>query len=74
VEEALYDTSKVIEIVFKSKEVDRGYISILTVIEYIPSIKYASKILYPEKRDYHLATKWEVMLRKVIHYWLWILL
>ena len=63
-EEALYDTSKVIEIVSKSKEIVRGYISILTVIEYPPSIKYASKILYPEKRDYHLAIKWQVMLRK----------
>ncbi len=63
-EEALYDTSKVIEIVSKNREIIRGYVSVLTVIEYPPSIKYASKILYPEKRDYHLAIKWQIVLRK----------
>ncbi|MCD6196467.1 MAG: hypothetical protein J7J82_06760 [Staphylothermus sp.] len=42
-EEALYDTSKVIEIISKNKEIIRGYISILTVIEYPSSAKYASK-------------------------------
>lgn len=49
-EETLYHTSVVIEIVAKNKQRIRGYVSILTVIEYPPSLSYASKILYPEKK------------------------
>ncbi|MCE4599246.1 MAG: PIN domain-containing protein [Desulfurococcales archaeon] len=25
---------------------------------------YASRILYPEKRDYHLAVRWQTLLRR----------
>lgn len=56
-EEVIVDTSEVIEMVSKNRSIISGYVSILTVIEYPPSIMYASKILYPEKRDYHLAIK-----------------
>ena len=63
-EEVLYDTSSVIRIVAKNKRRITGYISILTVIEYPPALNYASKILYPEKRDYHLAVKWQTLLRR----------
>ncbi len=63
-EEVLYDTSIVIEIIAKNKQKIRGYISILTVIEYPPVLNHAPKILYPEKRDYHLAIKWQTILRK----------
>ena len=61
---ALYDTSTVIEIVAKNKQRVQGYISILTVIEYPPALSYASRILYPEKKDYHLAIKWQTLLRR----------
>jgi len=54
----------VIELVARKKQRILGYISILTVIEYPPSLTYASKILYPEKKDYFLPIKWQVMLRK----------
>jgi len=64
VEEALYDTSIVIEIVTKNRQRVRGYVSILTVIEYPPALSYASKILYPEKKDYHLAIKWQILMRR----------
>ena len=63
-EETLYDTSVVIEIVAKNRQRIRGYVSILTIIEYPPSLSYASKILYPEKKDYHLAIKWQTLLRR----------
>ncbi len=63
-EEALYDTSAVIEVVAKNRQRVRGYVSILTVIEYPPALNYASKVLYPEKRDYHLAVKWQALLRR----------
>ena len=63
-EEALYDTSVVIRIIAKSRQRIQGYISILTVIEYPPALSYASKILYPEKKDYHLAIKWQTLLRR----------
>ena len=63
-EEALYDTSIVIRIVARDRQKIPGYISVLTVIEYPPALNYASKILYPEKRDYHLAIKWQTLLRK----------
>ncbi len=62
-EEVIIDTSEVIEIISRREPI-QGYISILTVIEYPPSIKYASKILYPEKKDYHLAIKWQTILRR----------
>ncbi|MCE4599763.1 MAG: hypothetical protein F7C81_06160 [Desulfurococcales archaeon] len=63
-EEALYDTSTVIRIVAKNRQRVQGYISILTVIEYPPALGYASRILYPEKRDYHLAVRWQTLLRR----------
>lgn len=63
-EEALYDTSIVIELVAKRRQRIQGYVSILTVIEYPPVINYASKILYPEKKDYRLAIKWQTILRR----------
>ena len=63
-EEALYDTSAVIELVARRRSSVPGYISILTVVEYPPAVRYARTILYPEKRDYALAVKWQVELRK----------
>lgn len=63
-EEALYDTSTVIRIVAKNRRKVQGYISILTVIEYPPALSYASRILYPEKKDYHLAVRWQTLLRR----------
>ena len=63
-EEALYDTSIVIETIAKNRQRIQGYISILTAIEYPPALSYASKVLYPEKRDYHLAIKWQALLRR----------
>ena len=63
-EEALYDTSVVIRLVARDKQRIHGYISILTVVEYPPAVSYASRVLYPEKRDYHLAVKWQALLRK----------
>ena len=63
-EEALYDTSVVIEVVAKNRQKIQGFISILMAIEYPPALSYASKVLYPEKRDYHLAIKWQALLRR----------
>jgi len=63
-EETLYDASTVIEIAAKNRQRLQGYISILTVIEYPPALTYATKILYPEKKDYHLAIKWQTLLRR----------
>ncbi len=63
-EETLYDTSIAIRLIAKNKQRIRGYVSILTIIEYPSTLSYASKILYPEKRDYHLAIKWQTLLRK----------
>ena len=61
----LYDTSIVIKLISK-KKVDRipGYITIYTIIEYPPSLKFADKILYPTKEDYETAIRWQVKLRK----------
>ena len=63
-EEALYDTSAVIELIARRRSSVPGYVSILTVVEYPPAVRYARTILYPEKRDYALAVKWQVELRK----------
>ncbi|RLG75556.1 MAG: hypothetical protein DRO14_04470 [Thermoprotei archaeon] len=63
-EEAIYDTSVVIEAVAKNRQKIQGYVSILTVVEYPPALSYASKVLYPEKRDYHLAIRWQALLRR----------
>ena len=63
-EEALYDTSAVIRIVAKNRQRVQGYMSVLTVIEYPPALSYASRILYPEKKDYHLAVRWQTLLRR----------
>ncbi len=63
-EETLYDTSEIIEIVARARRKIPGYVSILSIIEYPPALKYALKILYPEKKDYHLAFKWQTILRK----------
>jgi tRNA(fMet)-specific endonuclease VapC len=63
-EKALYDTSAVIELIARKKQVLTGYISILTAIEYPPAIQYAREILYPRKEDYTQAVKWQIQLRK----------
>ena len=63
-EEAIYDTSVVIEAVAKNRQKIQGYVSILTVVEYPPALSYASKVLYPEKKDYHLAIRWQALLRR----------
>lgn len=63
-EEVLYDTSAVVRIIAKNRKRIQGYTSIFTVIEYPPTLSYASKILYPEKKDYHLAVKWQTILRR----------
>lgn len=64
-EEALYDTSAVIELVARQRRRVPGYVSILTVVEYPPVLEYAGLILYPEKRDYRLAIRWQALLRRV---------
>lgn len=62
----LYDTSAVIELVArKGAALIPGYISVLTAIEYPPSIPRAMGILYPSKQDYKLAIAWQVKLRKI---------
>jgi tRNA(fMet)-specific endonuclease VapC len=63
VEEALYDTSAVIELIARRHSTVPGYISILTVIGYPPALRYSTLILYPEKRDYRLAVKRQALLR-----------
>jgi tRNA(fMet)-specific endonuclease VapC len=63
-EEALYDTSAVIELVARRRSIVPGYVSILTVVEYPPVLRYSTLILYPEKRDYKLAVKWQAELRR----------
>ena len=63
-EETLYDTSVVVDVVARNRQRIQGYISILTAIEYPPALSYASKILYPGKKDYHLAVKWQTLLRR----------
>lgn len=62
-EETLYDTSAVIELVAKRRERVPGYVSILTVVEYPPVLRYVDEILYPRKKDYTTATKWQLLLR-----------
>ena len=63
--EKLYDTSAVIELIVKKKQkYIPGPMTIFTVIEYPPSIKYTSEIIYPTKRDYAQAIKWQIVLRK----------
>ena len=63
-EETLYDTSEIIEIVARLRRRIPGYVSILSIIEYPPVLEYASKILYPKVKDYHLALKWQTILRR----------
>lgn len=63
-EEALYDTSAVIELVARRRRLVPGYVSILTVVEYPPAVRYASTILYPSREDYVLAVEWQVALRR----------
>ena len=63
-EEALYDTSAVIELIARRRRSVPGYVSILTVIEYPPVLRHATEVLYPRKRDYLLAAKWQVELRR----------
>ena len=53
-----------IELVARRRSIVPGYISILTVVEYPPVVRYARVVLYPEKRDYALAVKWQVELRR----------
>ncbi len=63
--EKLYDTSAVIELVVKRKrKYIPGAVTIFTLIEYPPSIKYVPEIIYPTKRDYAQAIKWQITLRK----------
>lgn len=64
-EASLYDTSTVITITVNKREKIPGYISILTAIEYPPSLQYAREILYPRKNDYKQAIKWQISLRKL---------
>ena len=62
-EEALYDTSAVIELVAHRRERVPGYVSALTLVEYPPVVRYVDEILFPRRRDYITATKWQVLLR-----------
>jgi len=62
--EALYDTSAVIELVARGRRILVDYVSILTVVEYPPAIRFAKTVLYPEKRDYIKAIEWQTKLRR----------
>lgn len=63
--EKLYDTSAVIELIARRRQrYVPGPVTIFTVVEYPPSLKYVPEVIYPTKRDYALAIKWQVMLRK----------
>jgi hypothetical protein len=65
-ENKIYDTSAVIELIArKGIEVVPGYISIITAVEYPPAVPRVLGILYPEKRDYHLAIAWQSKLRRL---------
>ncbi len=61
----IYDTSAVIELIARRKyrHID-GYITIFTVIEYPLVLNYVEKIIYPSKKDYMLAIKWQIELRR----------
>ena len=64
-EEAIYDTSAVIELVAHRRQRIPGYVSVLTVVEYPPVLRFVDEVLYPRKRDYLLATKWQTELRRL---------
>ncbi len=61
----LYDTSAVIELVARRRRrLVPGAVTILTAVEYPPAARYALEIVYPGKRDYALAVKWQALLRR----------
>ncbi len=64
-EEAIYDTSAVIELVARRRQRIPGYVSALTVVEYPPVLRFVDEVLYPRKKDYLLATKWQTELRRI---------
>ncbi len=64
-ENKIYDTSAVIELLASRKlKFIPGAITIFTAIEYPPVIPKVSTIIYPSKKDYILAIKWQAKLRK----------
>uniref|UniRef100_A0A7J3X552 PIN domain-containing protein n=2 Tax=Thermofilum pendens TaxID=2269 RepID=A0A7J3X552_THEPE len=61
----IYDTSVIIEMAKRGSAVKVPRISIITVVEYPPAVKYARVVLYPTREDYLLATRWQTKLRKL---------
>lgn len=59
----IYDTSAIIELVKKKITRKVSYVSIITVVEYSPALEYTETVLYPTRRDYLLAVKWQSELR-----------
>ena len=65
-ESRLYDTSAVIELVARRRAaLVPGYISILTAVEYPPTVPRSLGVLYPSKQDYRLAVAWQAKLRRL---------
>ena len=62
-ENKIYDTSAIIELVKKRITRKVSYVSIITVVEYPPALEYTETVLYPTRRDYLLAVKWQSELR-----------
>ena len=69
----IYDTSAIIDIAKKRLPLKAPHISILTVVEYPPAVKYARVVLYPAREDYLLAARckqrsggWETRYRQWI--------
>jgi len=48
--ETLYDTSAVIELVSRGRRILVNYVSILTVVEYPPAIRFAKTVLYSREK------------------------
>jgi hypothetical protein len=55
-EEALYDTSKLIDI-YMRKEPAYGYTTILNLIEFPKALELNVRVIYPSRSDYNLALK-----------------
>lgn len=62
----LYDTSAVIELVLhRGYKTLIGAISIITAVEWPPSLLYVPEVLYPTKEDYKTAINWQMKLREI---------
>ena len=63
-EEALYDTSRLIE-AYRKRDAIHGYTTILNLIEFPKAAELDLRILYPSKSDYNLALKISLELLKI---------